>query len=283
MDNTAFLIYNLFMNIYNGDKQDTTNFTSSEYLKINSASISNYGKENHKVIREKGRLDYHLIFVISGVLEAVTSQGKRTLKSGDAVLYYPNEKQEYRFFKNLNTTTAWVHFTGVGVDKILNALNLKSGVYKVSQPENVEALLKNASKYSLYKIAKYDVIANNYLVKALTLLNSELFFGSDSFLIDKALQLVFENLNHNYSVKEISAFLNVSESYFMHLFKQKVGVSFIKYSTKIKISRAKELLSYSNLTINEIAYSLGYDDALYFSKIFKKLVGVSPKQFKNRS
>ena len=49
------------MYIYNGDKQDTTNFTSNEYLKINSAAISNYGKENHKVIREKGRLDYHLI------------------------------------------------------------------------------------------------------------------------------------------------------------------------------------------------------------------------------
>lgn len=270
------------MYIYNGDKQDTTNFTSNEYLKINSASISNYGKENHKVIREKGRLDYHLVYVISGVLEAVTSQGKHTLKSGDAVLYYPNEKQEYRFFKNLYTTTAWVHFTGVGVDKILNALNLKSGVYKVSQPENFETLLKNASKYSIYKIDKYDVIANNNLVKALTLLDNELFLVRDSFLIDKALQLVFENLNHNYSVKEISICLNVSESYFMHLFKQKVGVSFIKYSTKIKISRAKELLSYTNSTINEIAYSLGYNDALYFSKIFKKQVGVSPKQFKNR-
>jgi YesN/AraC family two-component response regulator len=58
-----------------------------------------------------------------------------------------------------------------------------------------------------------------------------------------------------------------------------VGYSPIEYLTHLRIDRAKELLAHSDIRIKEVSQSVGYEDELYFSRIFKKIAGVSPTQF----
>lgn len=82
------------------------------------------------------------------------------------------------------------------------------------------------------------------------------------------------------SVSAAAALVNMSESYFSHLFKKETGSSFVDYVNSVRIERAKQLLLQTNLKIYEIADRVGVDNANYFSLLFKKMTGVSPADFR---
>jgi AraC-like DNA-binding protein len=73
----------------------------------------------------------------------------------------------------------------------------------------------------------------------------------------------------------------MSEESFCHLFRKSIGVPLHKYITQVRLKEARRLLKYSSESISQIAYSVGYDDPLYFSRIFKRYYGVSPKFMRN--
>ncbi len=97
-------------------------------------------------------------------------------------------------------------------------------------------------------------------------------------------QLIIE-LNHSYnkawSITSMAQFCNLSAGYFSHYFRDKLGASPMKYLTTLRIEKAKFLLSESDVSVSNIAASLGYSDVLYFSRIFKKAVGESPTAYRD--
>ena len=78
---------------------------------------------------------------------------------------------------------------------------------------------------------------------------------------------------------EVSKELQISPYYFSKLFKKRTGSNFIEYVTNVRIEKAKELLTGSNKNIKEISMEVGYSDANYFSRAFKKNVGISPTEY----
>ena len=99
-----------------------------EFLKINSCGFQNIPKD-YILIREKGRVDYHILFLNSGKGKALHSDEYHILNSGDFVIYAPEEKQEYSF--EVESTSMWCHFTGTAAKEILDSVEVKSGVYHV--------------------------------------------------------------------------------------------------------------------------------------------------------
>lgn len=81
------------------------------------------------------------------------------------------------------------------------------------------------------------------------------------------------------SVDDIAGYANISRSHLYRIFMKKVGISPNEYLSAYRINKACGLLRNSNLKINEIASSVGYNDQLYFSRVFKKLKGVSPSRY----
>ena len=71
-------------------------------------------------------------------------------------------------------------------------------------------------------------------------------------------------------------------SYFSAIFSGEIGQTFVEYLTGVRLEKAKELLMCSGMRTAEIAYEVGYKDSHYFSYIFKKVVGCSPKEYRNR-
>lgn len=76
--------------------------------------------------------------------------------------------------------------------------------------------------------------------------------------------------------------LGVSTYYLSRLFKKQTGVNFIDYLTKVRIDYAKKMLEESKGTIREIGFESGYPDPNYFSRLFKKRVGMTPSVYKER-
>ncbi|MDB5084488.1 MAG: hypothetical protein JWN30_1374 [Bacilli bacterium] len=87
------------------------------------------------------------------------------------------------------------------------------------------------------------------------------------------------HLDRKISLEEVAAYLHLNSSYFSRLFKKETGENFIEYVTRMKMEKAKELLSDPNKTIEAIAQQLGYENKGYFVKLFKTHFGVIPSQF----
>lgn len=101
-------------------------------------------------------------------------------------------------------------------------------------------------------------------------------------LIDTAKQYLTEHFDSNdISLNTVAAEVGVSSSYFSSIFKQETGQSFVEYLTKLRIDKACELLRCTTLRSAEIGERVGYNDPHYFSATFKKVTGVSPKDYKN--
>ena len=103
-----------------------------------------------------------------------------------------------------------------------------------------------------------------------------------SDLIEKAKEYILQHFQESdFSLNKIAVHIGISASYFSSIFKQKTGQSFVEYLTKTRMEKACELLKCTTLRTAEIGEQVGYHDPHYFSATFKRVIGQSPKDFKN--
>jgi len=105
--------------------------------------------------------------------------------------------------------------------------------------------------------------------------------------VDRSLRLVTTYMqthfcDPNISFEALAREVNFSVSYISALLRKKLGTSFVKMLTDLRIEKAKELLTNPSLKIVDIAEQLGYNDSYYFSHCFKKHTGIPPKEFRNK-
>jgi len=98
--------------------------------------------------------------------------------------------------------------------------------------------------------------------------------------IKKSLQFVETNYSRKLYISEMAKSVGLNKNYFSAFFKENIGVTPQQYIIKFRINKACELMSNSGLTISDISRSVGYDDTLGFSKVFKKEKGMSPKSYR---
>ena len=100
-------------------------------------------------------------------------------------------------------------------------------------------------------------------------------------VIKKAKEYISKNYDcDEISLKSVADAVNLSHTYFSSIFKKHVGTNFIDYLTQIRLDKAKELLCCTSMQVSEIAYKVGFKDYRYFSQIFKKYTGQTPREFK---
>ena len=104
-----------------------------------------------------------------------------------------------------------------------------------------------------------------------------------SHVISRAEKYVAENFcDPNISLLSVARYVGLSAAHFSTIFSQTVGRSFISYLTAMRIERAKELLATTNMKLAAIAMEIGYNEPNYFSHVFRKSEGVTPKEYRNR-
>ena len=97
-----------------------------------------------------------------------------------------------------------------------------------------------------------------------------------------ALEYIHNNLDKVPSIEEMSKLSGLSPSYFSRTFRKAMDENFVSYVNRVKIERAVDLLKNGNKSINAIADGLGYTDASYFIKVFKRYTGTTPLSYRRR-
>jgi len=101
-------------------------------------------------------------------------------------------------------------------------------------------------------------------------------------IVTNAKTYLMKNLSRSVSLDELANACHVSRFYLIHVFKESAEMSPIQYSLKLRIERAKELLSDDTLLIKQVAMKVGFEDPFHFSRIFKAIAGASPREFQER-
>jgi len=99
--------------------------------------------------------------------------------------------------------------------------------------------------------------------------------------INAAVKYIEANYNRNICLEEVASHIGANACYFSNSFKRAMGMYFSEYLHKVRINKSKSLLMQPRYKIYEVAESVGFMDEKYYFKVFKKLTGVTPTQYRN--
>ena len=106
--------------------------------------------------------------------------------------------------------------------------------------------------------------------------------SAENDLVTAAIHYMKENTEKKLSLTEIADHIGYSPSHFSILFNKRTGYSPIYYFNQLKIQQACQLLDFTDMKINQVCYKVGIDDSYYFSRLFSKVMGMSPKLYKKQ-
>ncbi len=266
---------------------DSKELISNDYLQINNCGMLRWEEFAPKDSKPRTRADYMLVYVCEGTCNYYADGHKLKLESGD-LIYYPPETS-INFVFNPYSLHYWIHFTGSAAEELMKLAGIKyNTVNKIGVIDNVKLLFSEIA-FSISKKSEIEKLSinSNFLkilyifAKQLNSKNQTPFLNEDHpVAIAKNIMLTefWENHDADYYAKKSCC----SISTFNHVFQELYHVTPKQYLRTLRIEHAKRLLLNSNLPIKDIALSSGYNDALYFCKVFKSVCKMSPTEYRNK-
>lgn len=254
------------------------------------ASIGYYPHATHHFReRKKGADEFILIYCVEGIGNIEIDGQKFQLRPNYFFIIPPDIPHCYKADVNDPWSIYWVHFSGSDAKRLYDRYqqNGDSGSVHIPFQESrinffehiVNILEKGYSKNNL----EYVNITLWQLLSSFIYSNFFRKFGQqtkESNLINDAIDYMQDAIEESITVKELAQHANYSVSYFHSIFKEKTGFSPIHYFNQLKIQKACQYLSFTDLSIKEISHKLGFKDPFYFSRLFKKLMSLSPSKYR---
>lgn len=239
--------------------------------------------------RPKGRLDYQLLYIVSGKGHFYFHGEDRVVYAGRMVLIQPRQEQRYEYFGEDKTEVYWVHFTGSDVKNILRSYNIPMDdpIFYSGASSTYSYLFKEMIHELQNCKTGYEDLLAMYLRQIFLLVQRtrQEERPTVSTYIQEEMEFARRYFNEHYnepiSIQEYAESRNMSVCYFQRNFKQIVKHTPMQYLLTIRVNNAASLLETTDYSMAEIAAIVGYEDPLYFSRLFRKIKGVSPRDYRN--
>lgn len=248
------------------------------------------GKASQVVSRssEAGIAEYHQVIYCQYGEGVIEYKGKRRIVSrGDIVLIMPLQPFRYEAKEGSKNSIYWLNFTGRLADDFAERLLMKmdDGIgftgAKDSIFKDLDQLIQLGSRgYTATNVIHAVHMLQETLSYLALQLRIESFNQSSHFNLDAIESLMKENLHQDLNLDTLAHYSQLSKFHFAKKFKELTDTSPIQYFINMKIQQACFQLDNTEDTIKKIGESLGYSDPYYFSRLFKKMVGMSPKQYR---
>jgi AraC-like DNA-binding protein len=249
--------------------------------------------QNHSFNWNKGRIlnGYYLIFISDGqgVFESALTE-PATVTAGTCFFLYPGIWHRYKPHSNSGWEEYWIGFNGYYAEELMKKVffDLANPFINVGLNPDLLSLLHQLLAATRTSSAGYNQVIAGITIQILGSLNAVSMQQEDEHdatakLISKAKFMLAESLDKPVDMEKLVKELPMGYSKFRKAFKQNTGESPNQYHLNLRLNRAKGLLTSTALNINEVANQTGFDSVFYFSKLFKKKNGVSPKYYRSEN
>ena len=234
-----------------------------------------------------GIRDHYLIHLVLSGKGTFHLNGRTwELSPGDLFLVQPNQLNTYAADTQQPWEYCWIGFNGVCAHKLVGLLPF-SDTEPVHHTENPEAIRKAMEDVYLSRgmQPENETAMVGYLYLFISALMRERnerkphASNSSNQYVLNAIKFIQFNYSHDISIDDVAKSVGVSRSHLYRVFMTNVGKSPIDYLTEYRINEACKLLRAGNLSIAEVAISVGFFDQFYFSRVFKRAKGVPPSKY----
>ena len=209
------------------------------------------------------------------------------LEAGYGFLIQPNELAFYQADEEDPWCYLWVGFAGSRAEEYLRAIGLsdRHPIFTCDRSEELYAIVRDMMEHSTFGIAN-DLRRNGQLGVFLSIVaeSAGVVSGDEedkgNQYVKKAVSFIQNNYCNPIKVTDVAEYVCINRSYLYTLFQNYLGMSPQQFLTVFRITKARELLESTNYSIESIALSCGYSDALVFTKAFRALRGTSPSQYR---
>lgn len=257
----------------------------NEYQLVNAAGMISSSDS----LRSGGFEDYLFLYLDDG---SVNLNGKIMVTS-QAALIKPRTPLSLIPDPGMALTLYWARFTGFGAESILNVCHLPN-----STPVNTRAYENAINEFmimikeSVHTEYCFRISAAARLTTIIVALCGNRFDKTAPAKTEKAdsssengskialsLDFIHDHYSGDISLEMLSDLAGLSVSRYRTIFKERMGSAPLDYIIRLRINKAKELIIDGNMSLREVAESVGYDDPLYFSRLFKKRTGIKPSDY----
>lgn len=243
--------------------------------------------------------EYLLLYLAEGNLYLVRNRVESMYNVGSLVLLPPEEEYHLYFPGSARTCAWWISFSGYSVTRLLTDSGLGSRpVFQLPPEAELSYHFDGILRQSMPSPTDPRCVALNctglffQLIAAAMPYTHQRQTGAPAAharmstgrtrATALAVQQIQSDLAAPLNVEELARSLQLSPSHFIRCFKAQMGYSPLAYQTRLRMERAKDLLRGTTLRVGEIAAMVGYQNPMYFSSTFRKHVGMTPLEYRER-
>ncbi|MBD5535481.1 MAG: AraC family transcriptional regulator [Lachnospiraceae bacterium] len=236
---------------------------------------------------------FHYVISGTGTLMADNAKGETQtypIKSGQGFLIFPGQINTYFADKTLPWEYVWIEFDGLRVKEALDLTGLSPNtpVYRPHSKDTREQMV-NEMLYIVHhaKETPFHLIGHLYLFLDYLTQSARVTVPVQSskmsdYYIKEAINYIEQNFQNNITIEDIAAVCGINRSYFGKIFRNSIGRSPQEFLMNYRMVKATELLKLTSLSIAEVGSAVGYENQLHFSRAFKTVYGISPREWRNR-
>lgn len=269
---------------YTIHEQDSNLSIMDKPLCLNIVGRCNYDLFNVMCGHKNGRNDFYLMYLCRGKLKVQHGENEFILKSGQVIIFPPHVPTIYTNISDDKIDYLWIHFTGNQAEKLISDAHLTLATpIEVSIDEKIISAFQSLFKEYIDRDFLFETTSTAKFINIISLFGraaARLNKGTISESLKFSLKYIDENYAKEIDIKELAKQEHMSYTYFRTIFKKRTGTSPNQYIITIRLRNASLLLKQTELSIKEIAESVGFSDQMYFSRIFKKRFSMTPKEFR---
>jgi AraC-like DNA-binding protein len=240
---------------------------------------------------------FHYVISGTGTVLADDKQGNTKthhIKSMQGFMIFPDQITTYIADKDIPWEYVWIEFDGLKVKEALDAagLSMNNPVYRAQSKTlrenmfNEMMYIKDNRDSSPFHLIGHLYLFFDYLTRSserMSLNRAGKTNELRSFYIKEALAFIEHNFQNDITVEDIADTCGLNRSYFGKIFKETLGKSPQEFLLNYRMIKATELLKLTRLSIGDIGLAIGYENQLHFSRAFKKIYNVSPREWRNKN
>ena len=250
--------------------------------------------EHHYRQRLEGIEQHVLIYCVEGTGWYRVGEREFRVSANQFFILPARVPHAYGCDESTPWTIYWVHFMGAHADiyaqGALQPQDVRPGLHsRISDRNNIfeqimQTLSQGYSRESLRYVSSllhYYLASMRYLQQYRDAERPDA-SSDDLDVITAAIHYMRENIEHTLSLQQMANYVGYSSSHFSALFKSRMEQSPLAYFNHLKVEKACEMLRSTDIKINQLCYKVGISDSYYFSRLFTKIMGVSPREYRLR-